>query len=79
MKKLPYGVSSFDKIKSENYYFVDKTRYIQLIEELKHGFCLNVWSEMLTFILKNKSRSNLNEKVFVCVSKFLEILLNYGH
>ena len=33
MKMIPYGISSYDKIKSENYYFVDKTRYMQLIEE----------------------------------------------
>jgi len=34
MKKIPYGISSYDKIKTENYYFVDKTKYIELIEEL---------------------------------------------
>jgi hypothetical protein len=136
MKKIPYGISSYDKIKSENYYFVDKTRYIQLLEEkgspylfflrprrfgksllisilehyydingadqferlfgdtyigqnptplrnsypvmrfnfsmvktqgtieqLKHGFCLNVWAEMQIFILKYKTRYNLNEEI----------------
>jgi len=34
MKKIPYGISSYDKIKSENYYFVDKTKYIEIIEGL---------------------------------------------
>ena len=32
MKKLPYGVSDFPRIINEDYYYVDKTRYIELIE-----------------------------------------------
>ncbi|MCX7972058.1 MAG: AAA family ATPase [bacterium] len=28
-KKLPIGVSSFEKIRSDNYYYVDKTQYIK--------------------------------------------------
>lgn len=32
MKKLPYGISDFPRIISEGYYYVDKTRYIELIE-----------------------------------------------
>ena len=136
MKKIPYGISSFDKIKSENYYFVDKTRYIQLIEEkgspylfflrprrfgkslfisilehyydingadqfdrlfgdtyigqnptplrnsypvlrfnfsmvktqgtieqLKYGFCLNVWVALDAFISKYKTRYGLDEDI----------------
>lgn len=34
MKKLPYGVSDFPRIINEDYYYVDKTRYIELIENL---------------------------------------------
>jgi len=34
MKKIPYGISSFETIKTENYYFVDKTKYIEKIEAL---------------------------------------------
>jgi len=34
MKRIPYGISSYDKIKTENYYFVDKTKYIEIIENL---------------------------------------------
>ena len=33
MKKLPYGLSNFPRLISENYYYVDKTRYIELLEE----------------------------------------------
>jgi len=34
MKKIPYGISSYDTIKTDNYYFVDKTRYIEELENL---------------------------------------------
>ena len=32
MKKLPYGISDFPRLIREGYYYVDKTRYIELIE-----------------------------------------------
>ena len=136
MKKIPYGISSFETIKTENYYFVDKTRYIEQIEnlggrylfflrprrfgkslfismldhyydintkdqfeklfgdtyigqnptplrnsypvlrfnfsmvrsqgtveELKYGFCLNIWVAMDAFIKKYKDRYNLDEGI----------------
>ena len=136
MKKIPYGISSFETIKTEGYYFVDKTMFIEKIEnlgsrylfflrprrfgkslfismlehyydingaeqfdrlfadtyigknptplrnsypvlrfnfsmvktqgtveQLKQGFCLNVWSVMHTFILKYKNRYNLDEEI----------------
>ena len=147
MKKIPYGISSFDKIKSENYYFVDKTKYIELIEDmgspylfflrprrfgkslfismlehyydingadqfeklfgdtyigqnptpfknsypvlrfnfsmvktqgtieqLKQGFCLNVWAEMDIFISKYKARYGLDDEI----SKKIESKLDPG-
>ena len=33
-KKIPYGVSNFEKLVNDNYYFVDKTKYLELIENL---------------------------------------------
>ena len=136
MKKIPYGISSFETIKTENYYFVDKTRYIEkmenlggrylfflrprrfgksllismlehyydlngadqfeklfgdtyigqnptplrnsypvlrfnfsmvktqgTIEQLKHGFCLNVWVALDAFISKYKTRYGLDEDI----------------
>jgi len=136
MKKIPYGISSYEKIKAENYYYIDKTKYIEIIEnygsayhfflrprrfgkslfisvlqhyydinakdrfqtlfgdtyigknptplrnsypilrfnfsmvksqgtleELKHGFCLNVWGEIDAFVMKYKDRYNLNEGI----------------
>ena len=32
MKKIPYGISSFEKIQTENYYYFDKTKFIEIIE-----------------------------------------------
>ncbi|MCP4136274.1 MAG: AAA family ATPase [bacterium] len=31
-KMIPYGISNYELLKSENYYFVDKTRYIEKLE-----------------------------------------------
>lgn len=33
MMKLPYGIANFEKIRTEGYFYVDKTRYIELLEE----------------------------------------------
>ncbi|MCK6604009.1 MAG: ATP-binding protein [Ignavibacteriaceae bacterium] len=33
-KKIPYGISNFEKLIYDNYYFVDKTKYIEVIENL---------------------------------------------
>ena len=32
MKALPYGISDFSRIKREDYYYVDKTRFIEMLE-----------------------------------------------
>ncbi len=34
MKKLPYGISNYEKIIEENYEYVDKTQYIEKLENL---------------------------------------------
>ncbi len=33
IKRIPYGLTDFNRIQNENYYYVDKTRYIPLLEE----------------------------------------------
>jgi len=38
MKKIPYGIGSFGKLREENFYFVDKTRYIELLENLNSSY-----------------------------------------
>jgi len=32
MKKIPYGISDFKRLKTEDYFFIDKTDYIPKIE-----------------------------------------------
>ncbi|MEO1954526.1 MAG: AAA family ATPase [Campylobacterales bacterium] len=32
-KKIPYGLSDFKRVKTENYYYIDKTRFIPLVED----------------------------------------------
>ena len=34
MKKLPYGISNFQELILDNYYYVDKTKYIEILEKL---------------------------------------------
>ncbi len=35
-KQIPYGVSNFEKIATENYYFVDKTKHLEEIESVDY-------------------------------------------
>ncbi|MCP4132875.1 MAG: AAA family ATPase [bacterium] len=35
-KRIPYGVSSFEALKTKNCYFIDKTNYIPLLEEYEN-------------------------------------------
>ena len=32
MKKIPNGISSYETIKTDNYYYFDKTRHIEILE-----------------------------------------------
>jgi hypothetical protein len=38
VKLLPYGNSNFEKIRKENYCYVDKTKYIEMLENEPNGF-----------------------------------------
>ena len=40
MKKLPYGISNYEKIIEGNYYYVDKTEYIEKIEDLPETYIM---------------------------------------
>ena len=32
MLKIPYGISSFSELRKDNYFYADKTEYIELLE-----------------------------------------------
>ena len=34
MKKSPYGISNYQELIEDNYYYVDKTQYIEQLENL---------------------------------------------
>ena len=34
MKKLPYGISNYEQLINDNYYYVDKTKYIEQLENI---------------------------------------------
>ena len=40
IKKIPYGLSDYKRIKEENYYFVDKSKFIEKLENLNERFVM---------------------------------------
>jgi len=47
-RKLPVGIQSFIEIRTENYYYVDKTAFVKkLIEEGKYYFLPNLFQTVL--------------------------------
>ena len=40
MKKIPYGLADYKDIQTENYYFVDKTKFIEKLENLNERYLL---------------------------------------
>ena len=40
MKKLPYGISDYERLKENDYYYVDKTMYIEKLENLAEPYIL---------------------------------------
>ena len=40
MIRLPYGIGDFKKLVNEKYYFIDKTKYIELLENLNEKYII---------------------------------------
>jgi len=40
IKKLPYGISNYERIVEENMYYVDKTKYIEQLENLSESYIM---------------------------------------
>ena len=67
MKKLPYGVSDYEKIIEKNYYYVDKTQYIEKLEDLAETSIMflrprKFGKTLFTSVLENYYDVNKKEK-----------------
>ena len=40
MKKLPYGISDYERLKENDYYYIDKTMYIEKLENLAEPYIM---------------------------------------
>lgn len=40
MKRIPYGLSNFKKLITENYYYVDKTKFIEVLENFNEQYLI---------------------------------------
>jgi hypothetical protein len=40
MKKIPYGISDFKLLKTEDYFFLDKTPYIEILENYSSKYLI---------------------------------------
>ena len=40
MKKLPYGISDYERLIEQDYYYVDKTKYIEKLENLAEAYIM---------------------------------------
>ncbi len=58
MKKLPVGIESFEKIRRENFYYIDKTG---LIKELLWN-----WSEVTLITRPRRFGKSLNMNMLKC-------------
>ncbi|MBI4648893.1 MAG: AAA family ATPase [Bacteroidia bacterium] len=65
---IPYGNANFEQIASENYYFVDKTKYIADLEKYKcpvflrpRRFGKSVFTEMLRWYYDIKAKDRFHE------------------
>jgi len=40
MLKLPYGISNFEKLITENYIYIDRTNYVEMLESIPEKYLL---------------------------------------
>ena len=67
MKKLPYGISDYGKLIEENYYYVDKTEYIEKLENLAERYIMflrprKFGKTLFTSVLENYYDINKKDK-----------------
>ena len=49
LKKLPIGIESFSEIQSNNYYYVDKTKLIEML--LDHPGKVNMFPRISPYVI----------------------------
>ncbi len=68
-KKIPYGEQNFERLITQNYYYVDRTRYIELLENLDEKYIVflrprkfgkTLFLDMLSkyYDIKDKEKNN---------------------
>ena len=67
MKKLPYGISDYEKMIEANYYYVDKTKYIENLENLAERYVMflrprKFGKTLFTSVLENYYDINKKDK-----------------
>ena len=67
MKKIPYGISDYEKLIEENYYYVDKTSYIEKLENLAERYIMflrprKFGKTLFTSVLENYYDINKKDK-----------------
>ena len=60
MKKLPYGISNYEELITENYYYCDKTVYIEKLE--------NISEKRIMFFTTKKVWKDI---VYKCIGELL--------
>ncbi len=70
LKKLPYGISNYEKIIKDNYYYVDKTMYIEKLENLPEAYIMflrprkfgkTLFTSMLEYYYDKKAENKFEE------------------
>lgn len=50
MKRIPYGISNFEVLREKNYLYVDKTSYIELLDNYApYQFFIQSWQGYSNF------------------------------
>ena len=72
MKKLPYGISDYERLQENNYYYVDKSKYIEKLENISAPYIMflrprKFGKTLFTSMLENyydKKKKEKFEKLF---------------
>ena len=63
VKRIPYGMMNFVAIREDNYYYVDKTRFIEKVEKSNRYFFPQIRNYAHDMIQKRKESASLVKRV----------------